>query len=128
MIEILLAISRYLDFGLLFKAITLLTLGLILNKLGSSLKISKFAKWMLISSILISPIAISISSWTIPNGWASIFCLLMVVHSLTDNAKLRSGMIGGLLFATCLLMNVYGALISLFASLIIKFVMREKCQ
>jgi len=124
-IETLLQFSRYIEFGLLFKAITLVSLGLILNKLGSHLEINNLAKWSLVTSILISPIAISISSWTIPNGWAAIFCLLMIVNSFNNEHQLKDRIFGGMLFATCLLMNVYGAIISLFACLTIKFIIRD---
>ena len=125
-IEILLDFSSYIEFGLLFKAITLLSLGFILSKLGHNLELTGITKWMLIASILISPIAISISSWTIPNGWAAIFCLMLIVNSFNTVYKLGHQMFQGLLLATCLLMNVYGAFISVFAILIIKFVIRDK--
>jgi hypothetical protein len=126
MIEILFVFSKYIEFGFLFKAVALLSLGFVLSKLGHRLAISGLAKWMLITSILISPIAISISSWTIPNGWAAIFCLMLIVNSFNNEYKIGHQILGGMLFATCLLMNVYGALISMFAILIIKFVIREK--
>lgn len=124
-IETLLVFSKYIEFGLLFKAEALIVLGFILNKLGHRLKMNSLSKWMLITSILVSPIVISISSWTIPNGWAAMFCLMLIVKSFNNEYKIGHQVLEGILFATCLLMNVYGALISMFTILVIKFVIRE---
>jgi hypothetical protein len=119
LISVLISVFGYGYFGLSFKVVLILLLIYALNKLRKVLEMNGFAFFVLSFIICSSPMVVSIVSWTIPNGFASLLCLLLIIRALDQKDNFVDCTITGFLITTCLLMNFYGGFLAAIAYFVI---------
>jgi len=105
-------------FGLIYKVLIVFFIALVCIKLSEQIKISRGFASLLTIFICLSPMVISISSWTMPNGFAAVFTSFTTLYIFRKRFSNIDLLIVGSLMTTSFMLNAFGSVFAVIPFLV----------